>query len=46
MTCVLVPAVHAGATMGVTMSASAAPRTVLLDDRKVIDMRVRGATGL
>jgi hypothetical protein len=29
--------------MGVTMGASAAPRTVLLDDRKVIDMKVRAA---
>lgn len=26
--------------MGVTMSASAAPRTVLLDDKKVVDMQV------
>jgi hypothetical protein len=27
--------------MGATMEASAAPRIVLLDDRKVIDMKVR-----
>jgi hypothetical protein len=27
--------------MGVTMGASAAPKFVLLDDRKVMDMRVR-----